>query len=79
MNRLVEIDFIKGCAVITMVIFHVFYLSKWMDIYPFQTQKGMLFLFARFAQLVFITALGINLVISYQKIKMMKSYFIKKN
>ena len=78
MNRLVEIDFIKGCAVITMVIFHVFYLSKFMDIYPFQTQKGMLFLFARFAQLVFITTLGINLVISYQKNQDDEKLFHKK-
>ena len=69
MTRLGEIDFVKGLAVSTMTIFHVFYLSKQMNIYPFKTQKGLLKFLANFAQLVFITTLGLNLVISYQQNK----------
>ena len=69
MTRLAEIDFIKGMAVTTMVTFHFFYLSKQMNIYPFKTQSGFLHFFARFAQVVFITTLGMNLVLSYQKNK----------
>lgn len=69
MSRLPEVDFIKGLATITMIIFHVFYMSSQMNLKQFDFDKGILLSFARFAQIVFITTIGINLALSYQSNK----------
>lgn len=66
-KRLIEIDFIKGLAVINMVIFHFFYLSHFMGIKNYSIDRGILKFFAKSAQIIFIFMVGINLSVSYQK------------
>ena len=46
-KRIPEIDFFKGIAVLSMVIFHVFYMANMMNIAEFPIDNGMLHIFAR--------------------------------
>lgn len=66
-KRLIEIDIIKGLAVINMVIFHFFYLSHFMGIKDYPIDKGILRFFAKSAHTTFIFMVGVNLAVSYQK------------
>ena len=68
MDRLLEIDLLKGCAVILMMIFHVFYLPKYMGL-DISSDALILKIIARISQFIFITLVGVNMVISYQRNK----------
>lgn len=74
-KRFIEIDFLKGLAIISMVIFHYFYLSTQMKIKTYNCRNGILKWLAKFAHLTFITVSGLNLAISTSNKK--KSNFIK--
>jgi uncharacterized membrane protein len=66
-KRIIEIDVIKGLAVINMVIFHFFYLSHFMGIKDYPIDRGILRFFAKSAHTTFIFMVGVNLAVSYQK------------
>lgn len=67
-KRFVEIDFLKGLAVVSMILFHIPYLAHNMGLmYVRNMYSGLLGFLARFAQTLFLGLVGINLVISYQK------------
>tara|TARA_B110000037_G_scaffold222184_1_gene296011 strand:- start:2523 stop:3314 length:792 start_codon:yes stop_codon:yes gene_type:complete len=69
MSRHIEIDKIKGVAVILMVIFHIYYLRNNMG---FPTPNASGFFLKTVAQLshyTFIIMAGINLFLSYKKDK----------
>ena len=68
-KRLIEIDFLKGLAVISMVIFHIPYLMRMMNIKKTKIHTGILHFMGRFAQTIFITMVGVNMGITYQKAK----------
>ena len=68
-KRFFEIDFIKGIATIFMIIFHFFYLMYFMNIKKFNIDNGILNFFARSAHSIFILMVGVNIAISYKKIK----------
>jgi uncharacterized membrane protein len=63
-ERYIEIDVGKGIAVLLMMFFHYFYLGKHMNILNVNTDKGLLYLCAKFAHTTFIIASGVNLAIS---------------
>ena len=63
MVRYAEIDILKGIAVIFMVIFHIYYYPYHYGYKEIRYDKAPLPLIARIAQLIFITSVGINLVI----------------
>jgi len=67
--RFYEIDFIKGIAVILMVIFHIFYLCKHMNIKSYDPESPLLYFMAKLAHTTFIICMGINLTLCKQKSK----------
>ena len=67
MVRYAEIDILKGIAVIFMVIFHIYYYPYHYGYKEIRYDKAPLPLIARISQLIFITSVGINLVIVYSK------------
>ena len=67
-KRFVEVDFLKGLAVISMILFHIPYLANAMGLVHVRGMySGLLGFLAKFAQTIFITMVGINMVLSYQK------------
>jgi len=76
-KRFIEIDFIKGIAIISMVIFHFFYLSTHMNVKAYDCDSGILRFLARFSHLTFITMSGLNMAISIAN-KKREDYQLKK-
>ena len=54
MNRYLEIDVIKGIAVILMIIFHIFYLMNNMGMNQIDSSKGIIALTAPLAHYSFL-------------------------
>ena len=63
-KRFIEIDVVKGVAVMLMMFFHYFYLGKHMNVVNANTDSGLLYLCAKLAHTTFIIASGMNLAIS---------------
>ena len=66
MNRYEEIDLLKGIAVICMIIFHLFYFPNQYGFKEIEYDTTMLSTIAKIAQFIFITCVGINLVLANQ-------------
>lgn len=67
--RFVEIDVLKGLAVILMSIFHIYYFPTQLGYYEFNSNTTRLLITARIAQFIFIICVGINLVLQYKNSK----------
>ncbi len=65
--RFNEIDFLKGLAIITMIISHIFFFMNHMDMIKFNYDLPWYLFLTLFAQITFITCIGVNLSLSYQK------------
>ena len=67
MKRYIELDILKGFAVICMVIFHIYYFPNQYGYKEIEYDTPLLKTVAKIAQIIFITCVGINLVLSKQK------------
>lgn len=67
MKRYDEIDIIKGIAVICMIIFHFFYFPNQYGFKEIEYNTTTLNFISKFAQVIFITCVGINLVFAKKK------------
>ncbi len=65
-QRFNEIDFLKGLAIITMVISHVFYFQYQLNMRTLNFNSPWYLFLTLFAQIVFITCIGLNLSLSNQ-------------
>ena len=64
MNRYIEIDILKGVAVFCMIFFHIFNYANQNGFKELEYDTQLLKIIAKVAQIIFITCVGINLVIS---------------
>ena len=62
-----EIDFLKGIAIITMVISHIFYFKYQLNMSSLNFNSWWYILLTIVAQVIFISCIGINLSLSYSK------------
>lgn len=77
--RFIEIDLIKGFAVIAMVIFHIYYMNVFVAKINYNIDTGILHFLSRFAHTTFIIFMGINTYLNYQSCKnKTKKYFYLK-
>jgi uncharacterized membrane protein len=77
-QRFIEIDFLKGIAIICMVIFHFYYFLSVLNIPGYDYNTMILSFSAKLAQFIFIACSGINLAFSYENNKNeMNSYYNK--
>jgi uncharacterized membrane protein len=74
-NRLYIIDFIRGCAIVMMVIFHIFLSFNLFNNTNYNLSTGILNLFGIISRNIFIFLSGISLYLSY---KNNKKQFINK-
>lgn len=66
-KRFWEIDFLRGVAVIMMIVFHFLYDLNYFAIYQTQLWSGFWLIFERITALIFIFLVGISLTLSYSK------------
>jgi uncharacterized membrane protein len=68
-DRFWEIDFIRGFAIIIMIIFHILYDLNFFLITDFRLYSGILLYLARLSAAIFVLIAGISLSISYSRVK----------
>jgi len=68
-DRFWEIDFIRGFAIILMIIFHILYDLNYFNITDYPLYSGIILYFARLSAAIFVILVGVSLSISYSKIK----------
>lgn len=68
-DRFWEIDFIRGFAIILMIIFHIFYDLNFFLITDLHLYSGMLLYLARLSAAIFVVLVGVSLTISYSRVK----------
>lgn len=66
-KRFWEIDFLRGIAIIMMIIFHFLYDLVYFGGYGFDIWSGFWLFFARTTALIFIFLVGISLTLSYSR------------
>jgi uncharacterized membrane protein len=67
MKRFWEIDFLRGIAVIMMIVFHFMFDLNYFSLYSFELWSGFWLIFERITALIFIFLVGISLTLSYAK------------
>ena len=68
--RLWEVDFLRGLAIVSMVIFHLAYDLEYFRIYEIDLSHGFWFYLARFTASLFLLLVGISLTLSYSRAKL---------
>jgi uncharacterized membrane protein len=68
-DRFWEIDFIRGFAIILMIIFHILYDLNYFKITDYPLYSGILLYLARLSAAIFVLLVGVSLSISYSKVK----------
>jgi uncharacterized membrane protein len=68
-GRIWEIDFLRGVAVVMMIVFHALYDLNYFAGYPFAFYAGFWWVFARVTAGIFVFLAGISLTLSYSRAK----------
>jgi uncharacterized membrane protein len=66
-QRLYWVDFLKGLAIISMIVYHTAFNLNLLNIYPIDVYSGLWIVLARFIQFTFLSVVGIAIYISYAK------------
>jgi uncharacterized membrane protein len=66
-KRFWEIDFLRGIAIVMMIVFHFLYDLNFFGVYPVDVYSGFWWLFARVTAAVFLLLVGISLTLSYSR------------
>lgn len=66
-KRFIEIDFLRGLAVLGMVIFHLFFVLDYFEVVASEMYEGWWLVLARSVQFVFLGLVGVSLALSRQK------------
>lgn len=68
-KRLWEIDFLRGIAVMGMIVYHFAYDLDFFQVLDLQVNAGLLWLIARLTASAFILLVGISLSLSYSRLE----------
>jgi uncharacterized membrane protein len=68
-QRFWELDFLRGIAIILMILFHFLYDLNFFNIYKISLYSGFFLIYAYVVGSVFIMLVGISLSLSYNRIK----------
>jgi len=71
-KRFWEIDFLRGLAIIMMIIYHFLYDLNYFGNYNFDLSSGFWLYFARTTATIFILLVGISLTLSFSRTKIQK-------
>ena len=83
-QRFWEIDFLRGLAIIMMIVFHFFYDLNYFGVERINFRSGFWWIFGRIIVTTFIVLVGISLTLSYSRVKkrktgwkLFKKYFLR--
>lgn len=80
-KRFWEIDFLRGAAIIMMIVFHFLYDLNYFGAYNVNVNSGFWLYFARAIAIIFLVLVGISLTLSFSRAKRLqktgKSLYIK--
>jgi uncharacterized membrane protein len=68
-ERFWEIDFLRGVAIIMMIVFHILFDLEFLGIVKINLYSGLNLLFLRSIGTIFLLLVGVSLTLSYSKIK----------
>jgi len=68
-KRFWEIDFLRGLAIIMMILFHLLYDLNYFGEYNLNLHSGFWWYFARMTATIFILLVGISLTLSFSRAK----------
>jgi len=66
-KRFWEIDLLRGCALVMMIVFHVLYDLNYFGGYNFDLNSGFWMCLGRSAAILFIFLVGVSLTLSYSR------------
>ncbi|GAI30804.1 unnamed protein product, partial [marine sediment metagenome] len=80
-KRFWEVDFLRGIAIIMMVLYHLIYNLSYFGAYNIKANSGFWLYFARTTATIFIFLVGVSLTLSFskamKKFKNEKELFLK--
>ena len=69
--RFWEVDFLRGWAIVLMVLFHSVYDLNYFRVYEVEISSGIWFYLARFTASLFLLLVGVSLTLSYSRAKLL--------
>jgi uncharacterized membrane protein len=69
--RFWEVDFLRGLAIILMVLFHSVYDLDYFGVYDVDLSSGVWFYLARFTAALFLLLVGVSLFLSYSRARLL--------
>ena len=72
-QRFWEIDFLRGLAILMMIVFHFFYDLNYFGVQRINLSSGFWWVFGRIIATTFILLVGISLTLSYSRVKKLKT------
>ena len=71
MVRFWEVDFLRGIAIILMVLFHMVFDLNYFGVYEVEMSSGFWFYLARFTASLFLLLVGVSLSLSYSRARLL--------
>jgi uncharacterized membrane protein len=66
-DRFWEVDFLRGMAIVLMVLFHLAYDLNYFGVYEIELASGFWFYLARFTASLFLLLVGVSLTLSHSR------------
>lgn len=66
-KRFLELDFLRGLAVLGMIVFHFFFILDFYQIYSSEMFSGWWHVLGQFVRFTFLILVGIGMVISFER------------
>ncbi|MBI4235089.1 DUF1624 domain-containing protein [Candidatus Peregrinibacteria bacterium] len=68
-KRFIEIDVLRGMAVLGMIVFHLFFILDYFDVVANEMYGGLWLVLARSVQFIFLGLVGVSMALSWQKVE----------
>ena len=68
-QRFLELDFLRGLAVLGMMVYHAFFVLTFFGDWNFAMNEGWWEILANVVRFIFLSLVGVGMVISYEGVK----------
>lgn len=70
MDRFWEVDFLRGMAIVLMILFHLAFDLNYFGVYEVELTSGFWFYLARITALLFLLLVGVSLTLSHSRARL---------